>query len=31
MYRRYRPKSTPREADMGMKARWRKHICDIDG
>src|SRR5580704_498586 len=25
MYRRYRPKSS----DMGMKVRWRKHICAI--
>jgi hypothetical protein len=26
MYRRRRPKSTPSHADMGIKARWRKHF-----
>lgn len=26
MYRRYRAKSTPAQADMGIKARWRKHF-----
>src|SRR5262249_18366382 len=26
MYRRYRPKSSTSRADVGVKARWRKHF-----